>query len=200
MKKREFDIFGLLVGLVIGCILGFFLSTKINLDIPKDKEDEDVLAQAGNVYLLQIEKTTSPSVAESTLINLKNKNLFAVAVTSGINYYIYGGIADSEEDLQELKNKFSSYGYNVFIKKEYILDKPNSVIDNTEAFNFYTECVSNLINSLKGSPLEISDTTKANPINLELFSAILTMNTIQNENLLSEVRLSIYEMITEALE
>lgn len=200
MKRREFDIFGLLVGLVIGCILGFFLSTRIDLNLPDDENDKDVIAQVGNIYLLQIEKTSSPEVAENTLRSIKNKNLFAVAVSSGNNYYIYGGIANSENELIDLKDNFIAKGYSAIIKKEYILDKPNSVIHDTEAFNFYTECIGNLIKSLKGEALDISESTKTNPKNLELFSAIVTMDTIQNENLLKEVRLSIYEMICEGLE
>ena len=148
---------------------------------------------------MQIDKTTSAEVAKNTVIDIKGKNLFAVAVTEGNNYYVYGGIADSEAGLDELKNKFLEKGYTTFIKKEYLLDKPNFFVGDQEKFDFYTECVNNLIHSLKGEELEISEQTKANPINLELFSAILTINTVQNNTLLCEVRLSIYEMIIESL-
>ena len=201
MKRREIDIFGILVGLVIGCILGFFLSTRINLEMPNNlNNDQDVLAQVGNVYLLQIDKTTSATVAEDTLKSLKNKGLYAVVVTQGLNYYIYGGVADTEADLKTIKDTYTAKGITTVVKKEYILDKPNAVLNNQVEFKFYTECIDNLIHSLKGEALEISSETKANPCNLELFSAILTMNTIENETLLKEVRLSIYEMIVEDLE
>lgn len=199
MKRREIDIFGVLVGIVIGCILGFFLSTRINLEMPNMNDDE-VIAQVGNVYLLQLEKTTSPIIAEDVIKNVKNKGLYAVAVLDGNNYYIYGGIADSEDELSELKTKFTNNGFTTHIKKEYILDKPNSVIENQAEFDFYTECVNNLIRSLKNEKLEISAETKADPANLELFSAIVTMDTVQNERLLNELRLSIYEMIVEGLQ
>lgn len=201
MKRREFDIFGVLVGLVIGCILGFFLSTRINLEMPDGSNNDDqVLAQVGNIYLLQIDKVTSPTIAEDTLKSIKSKSLFAVAVSQGNNYYIYGGIADTEAELQITKEAFTTNGFTTVIKKEYILDKPNSVIEDQVEFKFYTECIDNLVSSLKGEELEISTETKTNPCNLELFSAILTMDTIENETLLKDVRLSIYEMIIEGLE
>lgn len=198
MKRREIDIFGILVGLVIGCVIGFFLSKKINLEIPNLGNDP-VVAQVGNVYLLQVEKTSSPLAAEDLIKSLKNKSLYAVAVLDGNNYYIYGGIANSEAELLNLKEKFLEKGYSAIIKKEYILDKPNFVIDDQTKYDFYTECVANLLKSLKGEKLEISSNTRSNPANLELFSSILTMNTIENETLLKEVRLSIYEMIIESL-
>lgn len=201
MKRREFDIFGILVGLVIGCILGFFLSTRINLEMPDGlNNDEQTLAQVGNIYLLQVEKTTSATTAEDTLKSLKNKDLYAVAVTQGINYYIYGGIADTEAELQSIKDAFAAKGFSTVVKKEYMLDKPNSVIEDQVEFKFYTECIDNLIHSLKGEELEISSDTKTNPCNLELFSAVLTMDTIENETLLKDIRLSVYEMIAEDLE
>jgi len=198
MKRREIDIFGVLVGLVVGCILGFFLSTRININMPND--DDEVLAQVGNIYLLQIDKTSSPEIAQNTIKALKNKGLYTVAVLDGNNYYIYGGLAGTENELVNLQNSYSTIGYSSIIKKEYILDKPNVVIEDTATFNFYTECIANLLNSLNGDAIEISDATKANPSNLELFSAILAISTIQNEDLLKEVRLSIYEMIIESLE
>lgn len=198
MKRREIDIFGVLVGIVIGCILGFFLSTRINIEMPIDNEDE-VLALVGNVYLLQIEKTTNPGNAQNILVDINSKGLYAVAVLYGNNYYIYGGIANTESELESLKLEFSSKGYNPIIKREYILDKPNIVIDEENKYKFYSECTDNLIRSLKGEKLEISAETKANPANLELFSAMLTIDSIQNEKLLSEIRLSIYKMITEDL-
>lgn len=201
MKRREFDIFGILVGLVIGCILGFFLSTRINLEMPDGlNDDEQALAQVGNIYLLQVDKTSSATVAEDTLKSLKEKDLYAVAVTQGTNYYIYGGIADTEAELQATKDAFTAKGFPTVVKKEYMLDKPNSVIEDQVEFKFYTECIDNLIHSLKAEELEISTETKANPCNLELFSAILTMNSIENETLLKDVRLSIYEMIVEELQ
>jgi len=199
MKRREIAIFEVLVGIVIGCIIGFFLSTRISLEMPIDNTDE-TLAPTGNIYLLQIEKTNSPVEAEKIISNLKNKNVHAVAVLDGNSYYIYGGIAISQNELENIKSTFTSYGYNPIIKSEYILDKPNVVIDETEKYKFYSECVSNLLKSLKNEKLEISNETRTNPQNLELFSAMLTIDSINNEVLLKQLRLSIYKMITEDLQ
>lgn len=199
MKKREIDIFGVLVGLVIGCILGFFLSTRINIELPHQNDDQ-VMGQVGNVYLLQIDKTSNPAIAENVILDLKSKGIYSVAVLDGNNYYIYAGIASSESDLSTLANTITEKGYSPLIKREYILDKPNVVIDEENKYKFYSECVDNLLKSLKSEKLEISAETKANPQNLELFSAILTIDSISNEKLIKEIRLSIYKMITEDLQ
>lgn len=198
MKKREIDIFGVLVGLVVGCILGFFLSTRIDLGMP-DNNDEEVLGQVGHIYLIQLEKTTSPIVAEDSLKTIKAKDLFAVAVTEGNNYYIYGGIANNESELSTQVEAFSSNGFSPIIKKVYIKDLPNAVIEDTVLFDFYTECVDNLIKSLNNEALVIGDRTKSNPVDIELFSHILALDSIQNDKLLNELRLVVYELIAERL-
>ena len=59
MRKREIDIFGMLLGLIIGCILGFFLSSRINLhDKP---EDQPTITEKGYVHLPQVAKVEEPS-------------------------------------------------------------------------------------------------------------------------------------------
>ena len=63
---------------------------------------------------------------------------------------IFMGIANTESELESLKLEFSSKGYNPIIKREYILDKPNIVIDEENKYKFYSECTDNLIRSLKG--------------------------------------------------
>lgn len=199
MKKREIDIFGVLVGIVVGCILGFFLSTRINLNIPGNEKDEEVLAQAGNIYLLQIEKTAAPANAEDTLKKIKAKDMFAVAVLEGNSYYIYGGIANTESELLIIQDDFSSKGFDSIIKKVYIKDKPNVVLGEEKKFEFYTECIDNLIKSLKGEDLDIGENSKSNPVDVELFSNMLALDSISNDKLLSELRLVVYELIIEKL-
>src|SRR5690606_20100769 len=109
--------------------------------------------------------------AENVILDLKSKGIYSVAVLDGNNYYIYAGIASSESDLSTLANTITEKGYSPLIKREYILDKPNVVIDEENKYKFYSECVDNLLKSLKSEKLEISAETKANPQNLELFSA-----------------------------
>ena len=58
MRKRDIDIFGMLLGLIIGCILGFFLSSRISFN--NKPGTEEVMSEKGSVYLLQITKTNDP--------------------------------------------------------------------------------------------------------------------------------------------
>lgn len=197
MKKREIDIFGVLLGVVIGCILGFFLSTRLNIDA-HDK-DKDVGGRDGNIYLLQIDKVSSPDDAITIFNNLKNKGLNCVVVYVNNNYFIYGGISENVNKLEIVKEKYLEKGINTIIKKEYILDIPNLVIEDNKSFDFYTECVSNLLNNLQNKPIVISEQTRINPVNIELFSAFLALDTVQNEIILEQLRLSIYEMIIESI-
>lgn len=197
MKKREFDIFGILLGVVIGCILGFFLSTRINIEAP-DNIDETG-GQVGNIYLLQIDKVDNPDDAKRIMDKISVKKLYSVAVFDNDYYYIYGGIAITNTDLDDLKLKFEDNGFTPLVKKEYILDKPNSVLENVEANEFWNECVENLIKNLNNQEIIISDKFKDNPINIEVFSFLLALNTIKNPDLLNEIRLNTYEVIIETL-
>ena len=155
MRKREIDIFGMLLGLIIGCILGFFLSSRINLyDKP---EDQPTITEKGYVYLLQVAKLEDPSEAKTILEDLNKKGLKAVAVKKGSNsHYIYGGIALEEEKLAALEAKYLDHGISTIIVKEYLLDKLNSVIENEEECEFWTECINNLLNSLEDKEVEVS--------------------------------------------
>lgn len=197
MKKREFDIFGILLGVVIGCILGFFLSTRINIEAPDNLDETG--GQVGNIYLLQIDKVSTPEDAKTIMDKINAKNLYSVAVFDNDYYFIYGGIASVSTELDTLKLKFEDNGFTTLVKKEYILDKPNAVLEDAEVNEFWNECIDNLLKNLNNEEIVISDKFKNNPINIEVFSFLLALNTIKNPVLLNEIRLNTYEVIVETL-
>ena len=199
IKKREIDIFGVLLGIVIGCIIGFFLSTRININHPNDDDNEPTGAIYGNVFLLQIDKLDSATAALSLISSIKAKDLHAVYVKEGNNYYVYGAIGDSEEALSSPKEIFEYKGFSPIIKKEYILDKPNVVIDNNSEYEFWLECVENLLNELKGETVVISDKTHTDPMNLQVYTMLVALQTVKNVALRDEIRLNIYQEIINNL-
>jgi len=198
IKKREIDIFGILLGVVIGCILGFFLSSRIDINQPID-DDGQVVAQVGNVYLLQIDKFNNPEDAQTKLANIQAKGLYAVVVFSNEYYYIYGGISDSEGGLDLLATNFEDKGYTTLIKKEYIIDRPNSVIEDDEMYVFWIECIDNLISNLEGDEIIISNIYLSDPVHVDMITSLLALQNIENEVLLNRFRLNAYKSIVETL-
>ena len=200
IKKREIDIFGVLLGIVIGCIIGFFLSTRININPTGNNNGDDTTGVVyGNVYLLQIGKVDKAEDAYNLIEAIKAKNLHSVYVNVGDYYYIYGGIADSEAALETKKSNFEYKGFSPIIKKEYILDKPNTVIDNNKNYEFWKECVTNLLNNLEGKAFVITDKFHSDPICLEAYTLIVALKSVQNDVIRDEIRLNIYQEIINNL-
>ena len=99
LKKNNIDIIIILMSLVIGVFLGYMIGKKISSgdeNIPVVKESE-----LEYVYILQIAKFDNPSGAKNYQNVLSEKNLDSIVVYDKIYYYIYGGIASSEEKLSE---------------------------------------------------------------------------------------------------
>jgi hypothetical protein len=198
-KKREIDIFGVLLGMVIGCIIGFFLSTRININ-PSDNDNEQPAgAVYGNVYLLQIGKADSADEAETLIATIRAKDLYSVYVYTGGHYYVYGAIAGSEEALASKKGDFEYKGFSPLVKKEYILDMPNAVLDDTAEYEFWLECVTNLLDDLKGEQIVISEKFHSNPASLEAYTLTVALTGVKNEALRAEIRLNIYQEIVNNL-
>ncbi|MDD4000634.1 MAG: SPOR domain-containing protein, partial [Bacilli bacterium] len=198
MKKREIDIFGILLGVVIGCILGFFLSSRINL-VDKSGE-EPVIAEKGNVHLLQIAKLDNPAEALTVMTDLNAKGFKAVTINKGNDiYYIFAGIALSADELSTLNSEFLEAGYQPRIVKEYLLDKPNAVIENEEDYEFWTECINNLLNSLEEKSVEVSEKYLLNRKHPELLFIISSLNEDYDDKMMSGLQLDAYKLIIETL-
>lgn len=199
-KKRDFDVVGILLGVIIGVLIGYFISTRLNI------RDETVLGGEiieeevkGYVYLLQLAKFDNPEGALNYVKSVKNKGLNAEAIYDGQYYYIYGAISSSESNLDVQKTIFEATGYKTIIKKEYLIDKANRVLDDPEKYDFWLEGINNLINCLNNEEIIISDKYYSNPIDLEFFSTMTILKTIQNEEIKEKVKLQAYRMITENL-
>ncbi|HOA78560.1 MAG: hypothetical protein WBL47_00325 [Bacilli bacterium] len=198
-KKREIDIFGVLLGMVIGCIIGFFLSTRIKINPPSNEDDEKTGAIYGNVYLLQIGKADTAEDANAIIENVKARDLYSVYVYTGGFYYVYGAIGESEDDLAAKKSDFEYKGFSPIVKKEYILDMPNAVLDNTPEYEFWLECVTNLLEDLKGKQFAVSEKFHSNPASLEAYTLTVALSGVKNETLRAEIRLNIYQEIVKNL-
>lgn len=196
-KKNNIDIFLVLMSLIIGVFLGYIIGNKYN----KDENDINVLKEEKieYIYVLQIAKFDNPTGAANYQKALKDKSLDSIVLYDKVYYYIYGGIGSSEESLDNIKNKFILLGYNPIIKKELLIEKANSVLDDEILYNFYCECINNLYLSLENKDFEISDRYNVEPINIELFTQITILKTIKNENLRMKAQLQAYKLICESL-
>lgn len=199
IKKREIDIFGVLLGVVIGCVLGFFLSTRIDISGTNNNNDDPVISQYGYVHLLQINRYSSPTDASNCMETLRQKDLFAICVYQNNYYYIYGGISNTSSGLDVKNSLFESKGYSPIVKKEYILDKANSVLDSAEDYEFWDESINNFVKSLEGKPIAISSKFQIDPVNLDMFSCLTLLQTLGNEELINKVRLQTYQIMIDNL-
>lgn len=197
LKKNNIDIIIILMSLVIGIFLGYMIGKKISSgdeNIPVVKESE-----LEYVYILQIAKFDNPSGAKNYQNVLSEKNLDSIVVYDKIYYYIYGGIASSEEKLSDLKNKFSILGYIPIIKKELLIEKTNSCLDNEKLYSFYSECINNLYKSLLDEDFEISEKYNVDPVNIELFTQMTIIKSMKNESLRRKAQMQAYKIIIESL-
>lgn len=196
-KKYNLDVISIVMSLIIGVFIGYIISTKVK----DDEMLEPVLGEENleYFYLLQVAKFDNPEGATNYQKVLKTKSLDSVIVYDRVYYYIYGGIGSSEEVLSDLKSKFYLLGYETIIKKEYLIDKANSVIESNELYGFYTECIHNLYKSLNNESFVISDIYFVNPINIELFTQLSILLNIKNADLKQKAELQAYKIIIESL-
>jgi len=197
MKKYNIDIISIVMSLIIGVFIGYIISTKINID-PNTEEVLNV-PELDYFYILQVAKFDNAQGATNYKKVLDTKNLESIIVYDKVYYYIYGGIASSEEALTDIKSKYYLLGYETIIKKEYLIDKANSVIDNLELYEFYTESINNLYKSLNGETFQISEKYFINPVNIELFTQLSILLNIKNPELKQKAELQAYKIIIENL-
>ncbi len=197
MKKYNIDIISIVMSLIIGVFIGYIISTKININ-PSTEEVLNV-PELDYFYILQVAKFDNAQGATNYKKVLDTKNLESIIVYDKVYYYIYGGIASSEEALTDTKSKYYLLGYETIIKKEYLIDKANSVIDNLELYEFYTESINNLYKSLNGETFQISEKYFINPVNIELFTQLSILLNIKNPELKQKAELQAYKIIIENL-
>lgn len=190
MKKKEFDLFNILLGVVIGAILGYFVFSQIRINNPIESQpvgNEDVY---GTVYTIQLGCNTNLESLNIIKERLDVLGLYYEIYEEGGKYYILNSVYDSLEKAQTKKQIIESYGFNASIRSDYILDLSNNVITSTEEYNFYNEIILNLLNSMKGEAISISDIYFSNPIDIQMFSNITILMTIKNDQIKENYQLN----------
>jgi len=202
MTKKDFDTIGIIVGVIIGIFIGVLISNKLSNNT-KEEEIQDVVADinSGYVYLLQLGKYSKASDAEEFINELKSKNIDSVYVYDNNSYFIYTKISNNNEEIIREQEAYKILGYNGFIKKEYLYNRSNEVIDNTESslikYNFYNEMIRCLIDSLSDENFVIDEEILSGPLDIELVTWINMLSTIKNSDYKSKLELQSYKMIVE---
>ena len=201
IKKKDYDVYGVLLAILIGIFLGYLIGTKLDFENTEEvsNEENELKETIEYVYLLQIAKFDNPEGASNYQKVLSNKEMDTVVVFDGNFYYIYGAIGASEESLKNIQSKFYVLGYDTIIKKELLIDKANSIIDNKAHYDFYSEGIHNLYLSLKNETFIISEKYYINPVDIELFTQLTILMNIKNETLKLKAQMQAYKIIIENL-
>jgi hypothetical protein len=194
MKKRDIDVFGVLIGIVIGCLFGYFIGVRVNGE--KTKEVITDTPTFGNVYLLQILKSNDLSAINNTL---KDADVIYEIVEDNGMYYVYGAVADDDSKLDEKKAEFITKGFNPVIKSDYILDWSNKYDTKSVEYVFYNDAITILLNSIKGSEILIPDKYFITPVDLKVFSNLTLLKTIKNNEVELQLQLETYRLLFEKL-
>lgn len=199
MKKREIDLFGILLGIVIGCILGYLVFTNINIeedDSPAIKEQDSMY---GTVYTIQLGTSDKLENLNQTIERLKVLNIYYEVYQENNRFYIFNSIFDSLEKAQNKKTILESYDFSVSIRSDYILDLPKNVITSTEKYEFYVDVVNCLLTSLKGEQIIINEKYYVNPVDIELFSALSILQSIKNDEIKANYQLNTFILLMKKI-
>ncbi len=200
MKKKDIDLFGILLGLVIGAVLGYLIFTQVGKD-PNDDTDTPAINTNiyGTVYLLQMGKSSNIDELRSIQNQMKVKNLYSEIIGNGDLYYLYGNISDTLEKAQTKKTIYESNGFNPTIKSDYILDFPQTVITSQVEYEFYNDVVLILLKSLEGSTFTIPEKYNITPIDVETFSNITMLSALKNDTIKEQIQLNTYCLLNKKL-
>ena len=199
MFKKDFDLFGIMLGLIIGCVLGYFVFSQIQIE---DKsEDQVVISEEihGTIYSIQLGNSTNVSSLDLITNRLDVLGIYYQIYQEADKYYIFNSIYDNLEKAQTQKQIMESYGFNVTIRSDYILDLPNTLISSTDEYNFYCEAINNLLNSLKEEEIIISEIYYTNPVNIEIFSNLTVLKNIKNNEIKSNYQLNTFCLLLNKL-
>ena len=199
MVKKEFDLFGIILGLIIGCVLGYFVFSQIQIE---DKSEDQVVSSEeihGTIYSIQLGNSTNVSSLDLITNRLDVLGIYYQIYQEADKYYIFNSIYDNLEKAQTQKQIMESYGFNVTIRSDYILDLPNTLISSTDEYNFYCEAINNLLNSLKEEEIIISEIYYTNPVNIEIFSNLTVLKNIKNNEIKSNYQLNTFCLLLNKL-
>lgn len=199
MFKKDFDLFGIILGLIIGCVLGYFVFSQIQIE---DKSEDQVVINEeihGTIYSIQLGNSTNVSSLDLITNRLDVLGIYYQIYQEADKYYIFNSIYDNLEKAQTQKQIMESYGFNVTIRSDYILDLPNTLISSTDEYNFYCEAINNLLNSLKEEEIIISEIYYTNPVNIEIFSNLTVLKNIKNNEIKSNYQLNTFCLLLNKL-
>lgn len=199
MFKKEFDLFGILLGLIIGCVLGYFVFSQIQIE--DESDDQAVISEEihGTIYSIQLGNSSNVSSLDLITNRLDVLGIYYQIYQEADKYYIFNSIYDNLEKAQTQKQIMESYGFNVTIRSDYILDLPNTLITSTDEYNFYCEAINNLLNSLKEEEIIISEIYYTNPVNIEIFSNLTVLKNIKNNEIKSNYQLNTFCLLLNKL-
>ena len=153
----------------------------------------------GTIYSIQLGNSTNVSSLDLITNRLDVLGIYYQIYQEADKYYIFNSIYDNLEKAQTQKQIMESYGFNVTIRSDYILDLPNTLISSTDEYNFYCEAINNLLNSLKEEEIIISEIYYTNPVNIEIFSNLTVLKNIKNNEIKSNYQLNTFCLLLNKL-
>lgn len=194
MKKKDIDIFAILIGIIIGCLFGYFIGMRVN----SEKTDSvDIKNPAfGNIYLLEITRSNNIEDLHNTF---KDSDIPYEIVEKSNFYYVYSAIGTDSDVIEAKKVEYEQMGFTPVVKNEYILDWPNKYITDEEKFIFYEYAITMLINSINNDEIIIDEKYALNPIDLEVYSNINLLYTIKNPKIKEMLHLDTYKILHNKL-
>lgn len=198
MKKKEIDLFNILLGIIIGCVLGYFVFTKLT---PINTTTEQPVDNNiyGTVYTLQLGCSNEIESLNTIKERLNILGLYYEIYEEGGKYYIFNSIFSDMNSAQNKKTLLENYGFTVTMRSDYILDLSNTFIATQNEYNFYNEVIINLLKSLNNEEIIISNDYYSNPVDIQLFSNLTILMTIKNNEIKENYQLNTFCLLLKKL-
>lgn len=198
MKKKEIDLFNILLGIIIGCVLGYFVFTKLT---PTNTTTEQPVDNNiyGTVYTLQLGCCNEIESLNTIKERLNILGLYYEIYEEGGRYYIFNSIFCDMNSAQNKKTLLENYGFTVTMRSDYILDLSNSFITSQNEYNFYNEVIINLLKSLNNEEIMISNDYYSNPVDIQLFSNLTILMAIKNNEIKEKYQLNTFCLLLKKL-
>lgn len=194
MRKKEIDIFGILLGIIIGFCLGYFVVSPTTNSTQGSTEVHNKVD--GMVYLLECGRNSSISNLEDLKNKLDIDDLNCVFIDYSTYTSCYSYITYDLDNAKSKKLEYESKGYSVSIQSIYLLDLTNYCLNDYEKI-FYNEAVNNLLKSLKNESFVISPDYYINPINIQVFSNLSVLQNIKNDKIKQYFELDTFKILVE---
>lgn len=197
MKKREIDLFGILLGIVIGCVLGYFVFSRITVE----EKNEPVIQkdEFGTVYTIVLGTGNTLDSLTTTIDRLKVLNIYYEIYEENNRYYIFNSTFDDLTKAQTKKAILESYEFNPSIRSDYIIDLPKTVITDSKKYEFYQFVVESLLKSMKNEDFTIDEKYYSEPVDIEVFSSISILQSIKNEEIKLNYQLNTFISLLKKL-